>query len=40
MPPSALELAAAGLYPSAPGGPNDYVYIMTSRANHEHGIAC
>src|SRR5207244_2491918 len=24
------------LYPYAPGGPNDYVYIMTSRANPEH----
>ena len=28
--------APMGLYPCAPGGPNDYVYIMTSRANSEH----
>jgi len=25
-----------GLYPCAPGGPNDHVYIMTSRANPDH----
>jgi crotonobetainyl-CoA:carnitine CoA-transferase CaiB-like acyl-CoA transferase len=26
----------SGLYPCAPGGSNDYVWIMTSRANPEH----
>src|SRR5580698_10567388 len=28
--------APMGLYPFAPGGSNDYVYIMTSRANPDH----
>jgi formyl-CoA transferase len=28
--------APMGLYPCAPGGANDYVYIMTSRANSGH----
>jgi formyl-CoA transferase len=30
--------APSGLYPCAPGGPNDYVWIMTSRANPEHWV--
>ncbi len=31
-----ISNAPMGLYPCAPGGPNDHVYIMTSRANPEH----
>jgi formyl-CoA transferase len=30
--------APSGLYPCAPGGANDYVWIMTSRANPEHWV--
>ena len=31
-----IRLAPAGLYPCQGGGPNDYVYVFTSRANPEH----
>src|ERR1700720_1750274 len=31
-----ISNAPMGLYPCAGGGPNDYVYIMTSRANPDH----
>nr|WP_294528138.1 CoA transferase [uncultured Rhodopila sp.] len=33
-----IRNAPMGLYPCAPGGPNDYVYIMTSRANPDHWV--
>src|SRR3954454_6062534 len=34
--PSAGNNAPAGLFPAKGGGPNDYLYITTSRANPEH----
>src|SRR5947207_7813954 len=34
--PSAGNNAPAGLFPAKGGGPNDYVYLTTSRANPEH----
>ena len=36
--PGGANNAPAGLYPCKPGGTNDYVYIMTSRANPEHWV--
>jgi formyl-CoA transferase len=34
--PSAGNNSPAGLYPCRGGGPNDYMYLTTSRANPEH----
>src|SRR5439155_6008451 len=34
--PSAGNNAPAGLYPCKGGGPNDFLYLTTSRANPEH----
>jgi formyl-CoA transferase len=33
---SSALMAPSALYPCRPGGPNDYVYVFTSRANPEH----
>jgi formyl-CoA transferase len=32
----ALKTAPAGMFPCAPGGPNDYCFIYGSRAHNEH----